>query len=260
MYFWKNLSLMKLPLLLVLSFYVSLQALAQSDTTYIYLNNKEHICHSDTATFVKLFYKKDNLWYSEKYSNNTRYILEETTFSDDSGNIKQIVEHKEFASEGVLYKRLTFVRGVVKNGFYYYPSGAIRGVADFNSTGEIIKQSGFDENGGEIRNYYFEKQPELITGTEWRIFAAENLRKRVIHKNKAPNGNYKLKLLFDVNEDGTISNLTTDKDPGYGIKEEALRLFSHAGKWQAGYMNGKKVRMRTHLTLAFTLDDTKVGY
>lgn len=251
---------MKLPLLLILSFIVSLQSFAQNDTSYIYLDSSEHICDKDTAKFVKLFYKQADLWYSEKYSTSTRFILEETTFSEDSGNIKQIIEHKEFSDNGILYKRLIFVRGVMKSGFYYYPNGAISGTADFSSTGEIIKQSGFDENGGEIRNYYFEKQPELISGTEWRVFVSENLRKKLIHRNKAPNGNYKIKLLFDVNEDGTISNLTTDKDPGFGIKEEALRLFSHAGRWQAGYRNGKKVRMRTYLALSFTLDNTIIGY
>lgn len=79
-----------MPLLLVLSFIISLQAFAQNDTTYIYLNNKEHICDNDTASFVKLFYKQGDIWYYEKYATDTRYILEESSFLEDSGKLKQL--------------------------------------------------------------------------------------------------------------------------------------------------------------------------
>lgn len=252
---------MKSPFLLLLSFIVSLQSFAQNDTTYIYLDGSEHICDKDTAKLVKLFYKQGDTWYSEKYSTTTRYILEETTFSEDSGNIKQIIEHKEFNGNGILYKRLIFVRGVMKSGFYYYPNGAIQGTADFNTLGEIVKQSGYDENGGEIRNYYFEKKPELVGGDNfWRLHVYKNIQRGLIRRNKAPNGQYKLKLNFYVNVDGSVSDVTVDKDPGFGIKEEALRLFHNAAKWYPGYINGKKVRMNTHLVVVFTLDDTMLDY
>jgi hypothetical protein len=247
---------MKLPLLLILSFIVSLQSFAQNDTSYIYLDSSEHICDKDTSKFVKLFYKQADLWYSEKYSTNTRFILEETTFSEDSGNIKQIIEHKEFSDNGILYKRLIFVRGVMKSGFYYYPNGAISGTADFSSTGEIIKQSGFDENGGVTRQYYFAKEPELIgdAGT-WRMHIYRKLRTKLFHQNKAPLGDYKLELSFYVDVDGTINDIEVDKNPGFGIKEEAIRLVRTAGKWNAGYINGQKSKLLKRLTLSFRLDE-----
>ena len=77
----------------------------------------------------------------------------------------------EFIDTGVLYNRFVFVRGVKKNGFYYYPNGSIKGSALFNSLGEIVEQTGFDEYGGIIKDYYFFKEPKLVGGLDyWRKY------------------------------------------------------------------------------------------
>jgi Gram-negative bacterial TonB protein C-terminal len=238
--------------LLLLTFF---GCLAQNDTTYTYLDSSESVCSKDTAVFVKLFYKQDGIWYLEKYSNKTKYILQETTFSEQDEDIHSILSYKEFVDSGTLYKRIEFVRGIKKNGFYYYPNGAIRGTATFNTQGDIVAQTGYDENGGATKFYCFEKPPALIgDASMWSKHVYQKLNTTRLFRNKAPNGNYRLQLLFYVAIDGTVSNVTVDKDPGYGIKEEAIRLLKTAGKWNAGIINGKKVQLPARLTFAFKLD------
>lgn len=233
-----------------------LQVAAKSDTTYTYLDSSENICAKDTAAFVKLFYKSDGIWYLEKYSNKTKYILQETTFSEEGEDIHNILSYKEFADSGILYKRIELVRGVKKSGFYYYPNGSIRGTAIFNAQGDIIEQNGYDENGGATRQYYFAKEPELIgDATSWRMHIYRKLRTKLFYQNKAPLGDYKLELSFFVNVDGTISDIEVDKNPGFGMKEEATRLVKTVGKWNAGYINGQKARLPQRLTLSFRLDE-----
>lgn len=232
-----------------------LQVAAKSDTTYTFLDSSDNICIKDTAAFVKLFYKSDGIWYLEKYSNKTKYILQETTFSEEGEDIHNILSYKEFADSGILYKRIEFVRGVKKSGFYYYPNGAISGTAVYNELGDITSQMGFDENGGARKFYYYEKAPELIGDANlWSKHMYQNLKTARLYRNNAPNGDYRMQLNFYVDIDGTISDITVNKDLGYGIKEEAIRLLKTAGKWNAGIINGKKVRLPARLVLAFKLD------
>ena len=103
-------------LLLVLAFF-HYPCAAQQDTTYTYLDSFENICTMDTAVFVKLFYKNGNTWFLEKYSNKTKFILQETTFSERSDDIHSILSYKEFADSGILHKRIEFVRGKKRQGF-----------------------------------------------------------------------------------------------------------------------------------------------
>lgn len=53
----------------------------------------------------------------------------------------------------------------------------------------------------------------------------------------------KILLSFVVEKDGTLSNIKVLRDPGYGMGDEAVRIFKLCPeKWIPGYKNGKPVR------------------
>lgn len=62
----------------------------------------------------------------------------------------------------------------------------------------------------------------------------------------------RLMLAFVVEKDGTISDIKTLKDLGYGTGEEAIRVLKTSPKWKPGMQNGKLVRVE--YTLPIVLD------
>jgi protein TonB len=49
---------------------------------------------------------------------------------------------------------------------------------------------------------------------------------------------------FIIDKEGNITNIVFDNDPGYGIKEEVLRVLTNKRmpKWTPGKVNGEPVR------------------
>ena len=63
----------------------------------------------------------------------------------------------------------------------------------------------------------------------------------------------KVVLKFIVIEDGSICNLTIIKRGGYGLSEEAIRVFSKSPKWIPAKKNGKAVKSYYVLPVTFKL-------
>jgi hypothetical protein len=49
-------------------------------------------------------------------------------------------------------------------------------------------------------------------------------------------------LSFVIEKDGSLSNITVLKDPGYGTGKEALRVFQKLGNWKPATYQGKPLR------------------
>jgi hypothetical protein len=59
-------------------------------------------------------------------------------------------------------------------------------------------------------------------------------------------------ISFVVERDGSVSNVTLVEDVGYGLEQEAKRVFAACPeKWKPGFQNGKNVR--AHYTLPVVL-------
>ena len=65
----------------------------------------------------------------------------------------------------------------------------------------------------------------------WRNFLKENLKKEIPAKNGAAIGVYTVVVKFIVSKDGSVADVFCEKDPGYGMCEEAMRLIKKAKKW-----------------------------
>lgn len=65
----------------------------------------------------------------------------------------------------------------------------------------------------------------------------------------------KIFVTFVVEKNGSLSDIKVIRDIGYGTGKEAIRVLKRSPKWNAGEMNGKKVR--SSFSLPITLYSAK---
>ena len=67
----------------------------------------------------------------------------------------------------------------------------------------------------------------------------------------------KVFVTMTVEKDGSLSDIKSLRDIGYGSAEEAIRVLKLSPKWQPGYQNGHPVRVRYTLPILFNLVSLK---
>jgi beta-lactamase regulating signal transducer with metallopeptidase domain len=97
-------------------------------------------------------------------------------------------------------------------------------------------------------NDAIETQPEFPGGvTAFYKFVGSNFKMPAeADKNKIQG---KVYMQFVVEKDGSLSDLRTMKDIGYGIGDEVIRVLKLSPKWTAGFVNGKPVRVMYSLPI-----------
>ncbi|OMQ08463.1 M56 family metallopeptidase [[Flexibacter] sp. ATCC 35103] len=95
-----------------------------------------------------------------------------------------------------------------------------------------------------------EKLPEFPGGmNEFYKFIGTNFKMpTAVGKNKIEGKAY---LQFVIEKDGSLSDIVTLKDPGYGIGDEAIRVLKLSPKWTAATQKGKTVRVMYSLPITF---------
>jgi hypothetical protein len=58
-------------------------------------------------------------------------------------------------------------------------------------------------------------------------------------------------MQFIIEKDGSLSDIKTIKDPGYGLGDEAIRVLKLSPKWTAATQEGKAVRVMYSLPITF---------
>jgi hypothetical protein len=95
-----------------------------------------------------------------------------------------------------------------------------------------------------------EKLPEFPGGiAEFYKFIGKNFKMpAAIGKNKIEGKTY---MQFIIEKDGSLSDILTLKDDGYGIGDEAIRVLKLSPKWTAATHKGKPVRVMYSLPITF---------
>gem|GEM_PF-1214889 len=89
--------------------------------------------------------------------------------------------------------------------------------------------------------------------TAWVKYLQQNLNSNVPESHRAPVGLYTANVDFIVEKDGTISNTSIEKDPGYGTGAEAIRVIKNGPKWLPAIQNGHIVRYRVKQKVNFVV-------
>jgi hypothetical protein len=66
----------------------------------------------------------------------------------------------------------------------------------------------------------------------------------------------KVFISLTVEKDGSLSDIKAVRDIGFGAAEEAIRVLKLSPKWEPGYQNGQRVRVRYTLPINFAIVST----
>lgn len=227
-----------LPVLLL-----SLQAIAQSDTSYMYLNRAGLETSKDSAVYQAKIYRSEGLWKQMDYWINTDSLYREA-FYLDNGRKKRYGTWKEYYRSGVLKDSINYDNISRKAIWYFYESGKKQSYASFNMIGKVVEQMGWDEEGNELKNFVVEKEAEFPGGMEgWRKYLERNLNANVAAEDKAPIGYYPVKVQFLIDQEGKVSMVKAISVPSLcpSCGSEAERIIRKGPKWNAAIQNGKPV-------------------
>lgn len=89
----------------------------------------------------------------------------------------------------------------------------------------------------------------------WNKYLERNLNSNAPVDNGAPAGRYTVVLSFIVDKTGNISEINAENDPGYGTKEEAVRVLKKGGGWKAAVQNGRNVIYRHRQSITFQVSE-----
>lgn len=128
--------------------------------------------------------------------------------------------------------------------------------ADFIGQRGLLKQ--YDSTGAVNTDSVFsreQEQAEFTSGDDgWRNFLRTNLNPNVPADNNAPAGRYTIIVRFIVNKDGTLEDIRCEKDPGYGMAQEAIRVIK-SSRWKPAIRFGKFIKAYRRQPVTFLVED-----
>ncbi|MBS4065165.1 MAG: energy transducer TonB [Chitinophagaceae bacterium] len=89
----------------------------------------------------------------------------------------------------------------------------------------------------------------------WTRYLEKNLNSDIPIENGAPPSQYTVIVTFIVDKDGKVSDVKAENDPGYGTKEEAIRVIKKGPNWIPANQNGKLVVYRHKQAITFRVTE-----
>ena len=87
----------------------------------------------------------------------------------------------------------------------------------------------------------------------WNKYLDRNLDRAIVAKKGGPPGTYTVVVSFIIDKTGSISDISAETDPGYGTKEEALKMIMKGPKWVPAEKDGQKVIYRHKQSIEFVV-------
>ena len=89
----------------------------------------------------------------------------------------------------------------------------------------------------------------------WTKYLERNLNRDLPVNNGAPPGKYTVVVSFIVDKNGGISEVQAENDPGYGTREEAVRVIKKGPSWKPAVQNGRNVIYRHKQSITFQVSE-----
>ena len=89
----------------------------------------------------------------------------------------------------------------------------------------------------------------------WKKYLEKNLNTETATGNGAPPGKYTVVLAFKVDKQGNVSDITIEKDPGFGTAEEAKRVIKKGPTWKPANQNGRLVSSIKRQAITFLVNE-----
>ncbi len=89
----------------------------------------------------------------------------------------------------------------------------------------------------------------------WTKYLERNLNRDLPVDNGAPPGKYTVVVSFIVDKNGGISEVKAENDPGFGTKDEAVRVIKRGPNWKPAIQNGRQVIYRHKQSITFLVSE-----
>jgi periplasmic protein TonB len=89
---------------------------------------------------------------------------------------------------------------------------------------------------------------------DWASYLQKNLNGQIASDNGAPVGKHTVTMKFIVSKDGSLSDITCENDPGFGICDEAKRVLKKTKAWKPAIQNGRNVNAYRRQPITFLVD------
>jgi TonB family protein len=124
--------------------------------------------------------------------------------------------------------------------------------SDMQALNEVVV-SGYGKKKEKASNYSY-KKPEPINGyVDFKKYIKYQLRYPDAAKINGIEGTVRIE--FEVQPNGQLSNFAIKKSLGYGCDEEAIRLIKEGPHWKAAQLNGEPVKRKFNVSIPFKLQD-----
>lgn len=91
----------------------------------------------------------------------------------------------------------------------------------------------------------------------WQSYLKRNINNQRAVNNGASTGTYKVVASFIVTNTGKVSDVRIEKDPGYGMGQEVIRILEKGPAWKPAMQRGKSVHSKMMKTVTFFLSTEK---
>lgn len=88
----------------------------------------------------------------------------------------------------------------------------------------------------------------------WRNYLQKTLNGNVPVDNGAGEGTYTVIVKFVVSKDGSLSDVTCETDPGFGMCQEAVRVIKKTKNWTPAIQNGRNVNAYRRQPITFQVE------
>jgi protein TonB len=88
----------------------------------------------------------------------------------------------------------------------------------------------------------------------WHNYLLKNLNGSVPVDNGAGEGSYTVIVKFVVSKDGSLSDITCENDPGFGMCQEAIRVIKKTKNWTPAIQNGRNVNAYRRQPITFLVE------
>ena len=121
----------------------------------------------------------------------------------------------------------------VKFAYHYRENGKLLARHFYDPKTDKEVTEGIDEDGMLKKDFIYSREASFPGGNDAFLrFLSQNLNNQIPIKNGAPKGSYQVKIIFVINQNGKVVNITPETQHGYGMEEEAIRVIRKSPHWK----------------------------
>lgn len=242
---------MRLQILLLIL--IAFQSSAQNDTIYKYFDAKWEPAQKDAAFFIGKIVKENNRWHRYDFWAKTG-IKQFEGFYEEAETKTLNGPTKFFDEKGVLLDSLNYMHGKEMSKYIYYQNGELKAYAFFDTSGNIIKTEGYDEQRRTIPGYIFQKEAAFPDGVKaWTEYLIKGLTTKQPKAYQQGKISGTVVVSFLVDKEGNVREAQVVTSSGYEeLDEHALNVIRKSPKWIPAVQYNQKVLYRQKQSLTYS--------